>query len=152
MQRNSLKSKRTLVLGTEFIKLILTGKNVIPESWISIPSRGNEMLLKESGIMARRRNFGKGFKAKVAIEAIKGEKTINEIASIYEVHPNQISKWKKLAIERLPDAMADGRMKESRDSRPISETNLSLMNRNAAPDAPVLRKATGLNKALQLTP
>ena len=108
--------------------------------------------MKESGIMARRRNFGKGFKAKVAIEAIKGEKTINEIASIYEVHPNQISKWKKLAIERLPDAMADGRMKESRDSRPISETNLSLMNRNAAPAAPVLRKATGLNKALQLTP
>lgn len=83
-----------------------------------------EMLLKESGIMARRRNFGKGFKAKVAIEAIKGEKTINEIASIYEVHPNQISKWKKLAIERLPDAMADGRMKESRDSRPIPEEKL----------------------------
>ena len=74
--------------------------------------------------MARRRNFGKGLKAKVAIEAIKGVKTINEIASIYEVHPNQISKWKKLALERLPDAMADGRTKESRDSRPITEDKL----------------------------
>lgn len=74
--------------------------------------------------MARRRNFGKGFKAKVAIEAIKGEKTINEIASIYEVHPNQVSKWKKLALERLPDAMADGRTKESRDSSPINEEKL----------------------------
>ena len=74
--------------------------------------------------MARRRNFGKGFKAKVAIEAIKGEKTINEIASIYEVHPNQVSKWKKQALERLPDAMADGRAKESRDSRPITEEKL----------------------------
>jgi transposase-like protein len=74
--------------------------------------------------MARRRNFGKGFKAKVAIEAIKGEKTINEIASIYEVHPNQVSKWKKLALERLPDAMADGRAKESRDSSPINEEKL----------------------------
>lgn len=74
--------------------------------------------------MARRRNFGKGIKAKVAIEAIKGVKTINEIASIYEVHPNQVSKWKKLALERLPDAMADGRAKESHGSRPITEDKL----------------------------
>ena len=74
--------------------------------------------------MARRRNFGKGFKAKVAIEAIKGEKTINEIASIYEVHPNQVSQWKKLALERLPDAMSDGRTKESRDIRPVTEEKL----------------------------
>jgi len=64
--------------------------------------------LKGSGITAQRRNFGGGFKAKVAIEAIKGEKTINEIASIYELHPNQISKWKTQALERLPDAMSDG--------------------------------------------
>jgi transposase len=74
--------------------------------------------------MAQRRNFGRGFKAKVAIEAIKGEKTINEIASIYEVHPNQVSKWKKQALERLPDAMSDGRVKESRDNRPITEEKL----------------------------
>ncbi len=74
--------------------------------------------------MARRRNFGKGFKAKVAIVAIKGEKTINEIASIYEVHPNQVSQWKKLALERLPEAMADGRTKESRDSKPLTEDKL----------------------------
>ncbi len=80
--------------------------------------------MKESGIMARRRNFGKGIKAKVAIEAIEGVKSINEIASIYEVHPNQVSKWKKLALERLPDAMADGRTKESRSSRPINEDKL----------------------------
>jgi len=52
--------------------------------------------------MAQHRNFGKAFKAKVAIEAIKGEKTINEIASIYEVHPNQVRQWKKQALEQLP--------------------------------------------------
>lgn len=74
--------------------------------------------------MSQRRNFGKGFKAKVAIEAIKGEKTINEIASIYEVHPNQVSLWKKQALDKLPDAMADGRTKQARDSKPVEEEKL----------------------------
>ena len=74
--------------------------------------------------MAQRRNLGKAFKAKVAIEAIKGEKTINEIASIYEVHPNQVRQWKKHALEKLPDAMADGRTKQVRDSKPIDEEKL----------------------------
>jgi len=43
------------------------------------------------------------FKAKVALEALKGEKTIAEIASQYKVHPTQINKWKKLVLERLPE-------------------------------------------------
>lgn len=74
--------------------------------------------------MAQHRHFGKDFKAKVAIEAIKGEKTINEIASLYEVHPNQVSQWKKLALEKLPEAMADGRGKEARQAQPVDEEKL----------------------------
>ena len=74
--------------------------------------------------MTQRRNLGKAFKAKVAIEAIKGEKTINEIASIYEVHPTQIRQWKKQALEKLPDAMADGRSNHARDSKPVDEEKL----------------------------
>ena len=74
--------------------------------------------------MTQRRNLGKAFKAKVAIEAIKGEKTINEIASIYEVHPSQIRQWKKQALEKLPDAMADGRSKQARDRKPVDEEKL----------------------------
>ena len=73
--------------------------------------------------MAQHRHFGKDFKAKVAIEAIKGEKTLNEIASLYEVHPNQVSQWKKLALEKLPEAMADGRSPE-RQVRPVDEEKL----------------------------
>jgi transposase-like protein len=80
--------------------------------------------MKGVGIMAQRRNFGKDFKAKVALEAINGEKTINEIASIYEVHPSMINKWKKLALEKLPDVMADGRTKESRQAQPVDEEKL----------------------------
>ena len=80
--------------------------------------------MKGSEIMTQRRKFGKVFKAKVAIEAIKGEKTLNEIASIYEVHPNQISTWKKQALERLPEVIADGRKKSARDKNAVDEEKL----------------------------
>lgn len=45
--------------------------------------------------MKSRRKFTAQFKAKVALEAIKGLKTLNELAQQYEIHPNQISAWKK---------------------------------------------------------
>ncbi len=44
------------------------------------------------------------FKAKVSLDAIKGMKTSSELASHYQVHPVQISTWKKQAIEHLPEA------------------------------------------------
>ena len=90
--------------------------------------------------MARRRNFGKAFKAKVAIEAIKGEKTLNEIASIYEVHPTHITKWKKLALENLPDAMADGRTKQARDNKPLNEEKLHQKIGQQATEIDFLKK------------
>ncbi|MDR1086967.1 MAG: transposase [Endomicrobium sp.] len=44
-----------------------------------------------------------GFKAKVALEALKGDKTINEIAQQYEVHPNLIGLWKKTLLENASE-------------------------------------------------
>jgi transposase-like protein len=43
----------------------------------------------------KRRNFSSDFKAKVAIEAIKEKQTLSELATKYELHPTQISDWKK---------------------------------------------------------
>jgi transposase len=53
--------------------------------------------------MKKRQSFDKAFKAKVVLEALREEMTIQEIANKYAVHPNQISLWKKQAIESLPD-------------------------------------------------
>ena len=49
--------------------------------------------------MRERRRFDEEFKAKVALEALKEEKTLQEIAEEYEIHPNQISAWKKQLLK-----------------------------------------------------
>ncbi len=49
-----------------------------------------------------RKNYQPEFKAKVALEAVRGRLTINEISRQFGVHPNQISKWKKQFLESLP--------------------------------------------------
>jgi transposase-like protein len=53
-----------------------------------------------------RRNHGAAFKAKVALEAIKGERTVIELAEQFQVHPNQITKWKKQLLERAAEVFA----------------------------------------------
>lgn len=47
-----------------------------------------------------RRKFSAAFKAKVALEALKEQKTLQELASKYAVHPNQISSWKKEFLDK----------------------------------------------------
>ncbi|MCB2218195.1 IS3 family transposase [Desulfofustis glycolicus] len=51
----------------------------------------------------QRRKHTPEFKAKVALEAIKGIKTLSEISKEYEVHPVMVSAWKKDMMERLPE-------------------------------------------------
>ena len=47
----------------------------------------------------KRKKYSSQFKFKVALEAVKGQQTLNEIASKYSVHPNQVSSWKKQLLE-----------------------------------------------------
>ena len=51
--------------------------------------------------MAKRRKFTAGFKARVAKEALRGDQTVQQIAGKHEVHPNQVSQWKRKASEGL---------------------------------------------------
>ena len=50
-----------------------------------------------------RKSYDGNFKAKVAFEALKEEKTISEIASLFDVHPNLVSRWKKQLAKRMPE-------------------------------------------------
>jgi len=55
-----------------------------------------------------RRNHSPAFKAKVALEAIKGEQPIIEIAERFDVHPNVITKWKRQLLEGAPAVFGEG--------------------------------------------
>jgi transposase-like protein len=59
---------------------------------------------RPSKMKAKRRRHDAIFKSRVALEALKGVKTIQQIATEYEVHPVQVSEWKKTLLERLPEA------------------------------------------------
>jgi len=58
--------------------------------------------LLEGGLEMARRRFSAEFKARVAREAVKEQKTLAELAAEFDVHPNQISQWKKQLVDALP--------------------------------------------------
>jgi putative transposase len=64
----------------------------------------------------KRRSFSAAYKAKVALAAAKGDKTLSELASQFGVYPNQISAWKKQLIDQLPELFEDGRRRREPDA------------------------------------
>ena len=62
----------------------------------------------------KRRSFRAEFKARVALETIKNQHTLQEIASRFEVHPNQVDQWKRQALESLPEAFSKRRVLEQK--------------------------------------
>ena len=81
----------------------------------------NQVKLKGNGQM--RKSYESKFKAKVALEAIKGEFSITELASKYEVHPNQISNWKKKFLENM-DTVFNSSLKRSKEESEITRDDL----------------------------
>ena len=71
---------------------------------------------------SQRKRHSAEFKAKVALEAIKGQKTINELAAKYQVHPNLVTQWKKLALESLPQIFSEPNRRADREREQLEAT------------------------------
>jgi len=70
----------------------------------------------------QRKQHSAEFKSKVVVEAIKGLKTVNEIASEMGVHPTQVTQWKKQALESLPDVFSSRRGQSQKEQEDLTGT------------------------------
>ena len=69
--------------------------------------------------MKKRQQYPKEFKARVALEAMKGEKTVAELSAEYEVHSNMITKWKRQVQENVGEIFARKSDREPNDKELI---------------------------------
>ena len=63
-----------------------------------------------------RKQYTPKFKARVAIEAIRGEKTLNQMGSQFGLHPVQIAHWRRTALDHIEDLFVDGRTRRGQDA------------------------------------
>lgn len=68
-----------------------------------------------------RRNHSPAFKAKVALDAIRGDKTLAELAEKHDVHPNQITAWKSQLLEHAAELFGNGHAHVGDDGRRVRE-------------------------------
>ena len=90
-----------------------TGFEVAPENRTG--RSGVFLWLAEGYEMSKRRRFSGELKAKIALEALRGDRTLQEIASKHPVHPNQVSAWKRQAIAGLGEVFSNGGERRRRD-------------------------------------
>ena len=74
--------------------------------------------------MTTRRTHSPEFKARVAMEAISGRKTLQEIAADHAIHPIQVSQWKKQLLESASDLFGKGRKDKERGDQLTREAEL----------------------------
>jgi len=93
----------------------------------------------------QRKSFTAEFKAKVALEALRSEKTINELAGAYEVHPNPISNWKREAQVGWVDIFSTQRGRQAAQEIAERERLYSQIGRLQV-ELEGLKKKSGLSR------
>ena len=71
-----------------------------------------------------KKSYDSKFKSRVALEAMRGELTIAEIASKYQIHPNQVQRWKQRLIEGASDIFASSSERKAEQKKPYTEDDL----------------------------
>ncbi len=74
-----------------------------------------------------RKKHNAAFKAKMAIEALKGEHTVAELASRFAVHPSQVHAWKRALIDAAPEVFHRGSGNPERSRRPLSPSSIGKL-------------------------
>lgn len=70
---------------------------------------------------SKRRNYSAQFKAKVALAAAKGDKTMAELSKQFQVHPTQITKWKKQLTDSLPEIFSLRRNQDFQEQQALTD-------------------------------
>ena len=74
----------------------------------------------------KRRNHSPAFKAKVALAAVKGERTLAELAEQFEVHPNQIQDWKRRLVEGAEDVFGGNVVEAQHNEREVEKLHAKI--------------------------
>ena len=74
----------------------------------------------------KRRNHSSAFKAKVALAAVKGERTLAELAEQFDVHPNQIQDWKKRLIEGAEDVFGGNAVEAQHNEKEVEKLHAKI--------------------------
>lgn len=90
----------------------------------------------------KRKTFTTKFKAKVAIEALKGHRTVNQIAAEYDVHPSQVNGWKKQLLEGSDDIFSKGKKQQAENAEEEKDKLYSQIGRLKV-EVDWLKKKTG---------
>jgi transposase len=95
--------------------------------------------------MGKHRKFSAELKAKIAVEALKAQRTVQEIASSYAVHPNQVTNWKKQLLDFSPEAFSAARSRSDQFDEE-SKTELYAEIGKLKVELDWLQKKSGLSR------